>query len=567
MNRLLRRGPNPADSLRALTLFLALVLALGGCAAEVAGEAEVSTRELALGDRGEEVVRLHDYLRGHGYFPSDELAERYPDWVPAVADGPAAHDVFDERTEEAVEIFQDRHDLEPTGFVDAETWSLMMQPQCGNPIHEHGADDDKWHHDGQWSSPFALGGTYTYRIIGRPPGWTTAQTQQTVRAAFDVWQQHMGIRFVEVTSGEQTHVRFTAIDGPGGTLGLTYNNYWGGSRNSIDIDTGEGWVAGGVPNMGWTLAHEIGHMLGFEHSGLGTAVMFPFSGTGSTAPVVLTDDDLGALTHRYRTWVTVPGGARDIGDGAIGTWLIGTNARGGGFGIWRRVGSGWTEVGGGAVRIAVGDEAWLVNDGGRIYRRLGTTASNPQGTSWQDVSGTTRARDIGVASGRRPWIIGTTSRGSGGFAILRHTGSSWVEVGGAATRVAVAQNGAVFVVNAQGQVFQRQGITASNPSGTSWLRLTNLAPNVWGNETGFATDVSATRTGVAWVVGTADGTPMSFLRNQQPGTTGGGPPAVALNRWIPIAIAGGAVGVASHMVHAPWIVRSTGAILQRQRGL
>ena len=122
----------------------------------------------------------------------------------------------------------------------------MRAPQCGNPVQELGSDDDKWHHDGEYSAPFPLGGTYTYRVIGMPTGWTAAQASQAVRDAFDVWEQYIGVSFIEVTSNEQTHIQFTPIDGPGGKVGQTWLNLFGGSRNSIDIDTAESWVVGGA---------------------------------------------------------------------------------------------------------------------------------------------------------------------------------------------------------------------------------------------------------------------------------------------------------------------------------
>ncbi|MEQ8277507.1 MAG: tectonin domain-containing protein [Deltaproteobacteria bacterium] len=541
-----RRGP---------TLALTFV-AVAACGGPVDGGSEA----LGLDDSGPEVELVNAYLARSGYFPNDEIAQRWLDWVPAVAEGPAAPDVFDARTQEAVEIFQAAHGLEVTGVADEETIAMMNAPRCGNPVRHAGADDDKWHHDAQYSSPYAYGATFLYRVEGMPgQGWTVAQRDAAVAAAFAVWHPHISVRFVQTTGSSHALIRFRMIDGPGGTLGLTYNNYWGGSRHSIDMDTWEGWTPNGSVNMSNTLVHEIGHMLGFDHSGIGGAVMFPTGGTFGTA--VLHDDDLAATTFRYRRWNTTSGLARDIDSGAAGTWVVGEMYGGpGGAPIYRRVGNGWSMTNGHAVRVAVGDVPWVVNAGGYIYRRLGVTSSNPSGTSWYDVSYGQRAFDVGAGSAHNAWIVSRTPRGAGGYAIMRFTGSNWVEVGGAAVRISVGADGTVHVVNAAGYVYERSGITASNPNGSYWRRLTNLAPNSFGNETGVAVDVSTSRTGIAWAVGTADGAPYTFVRQEQPSTTAGGG-ASAFDRWVPIP--GGGTNIGVYDAHDPWMAYSNYVIRRR----
>lgn len=534
---------------------------MGACGTD-GDDAEVDARVggLGIGDHSDDVVWVHEQLTGRGYFPNDALAERFPDWVPVVAEGPETPGVFDERTEEAVMAFQRAHGLHDTGVVDDATFDQLESAHCGNPAHEQGEASDKWHHDAMWSSPWGLGGTYTYRITGTPTGWTTAQTNAAVDAAFTIWENVIGVNFVLTTSGSShAVVTFRAMDGPGGRLGMTYDNFWGGQRHSIDIDTAEGWSVSGAPNMSVTMVHEIGHMLGLNHSSIGGTIMFPTSSSSATGTAVLADDDLAAITFRYRDWAPQSGAANDIGVGWPGAWIIGQLPRGGGFSIHRWTGLSWTEVGGGATRIAVGDEPWLVNNEGRIYRRTGVTVWNPGGDAWTQPTPSMRARDIGAASGQQPWVVGTTPRGPWGFAILRFNGTSWQEVGGAAVRVAVGDNGTVYVVNSLGEVFRRAGVTAGNPIGTGWTRLDELANNVWGNETGVALDVSVSRSGIAWVVGTADGNPMAFVRQDQASIPG----AQAFGRWVPVSIPAASDNIAVWWAHDPWLTETPGAIHRR----
>lgn len=517
----------------------------------------------------EDVTAINAYLSRAGYFPNDELAERYPRWVPAVPEGPAAPDVFDERSMEALELFQAAHGLEVTGLPDEATRSIMAQPRCGNPDHVSGSADDKWHHDAEWSDPYPYGGTFTYRVEGQATGLGRTLTLLLINEAFDMWHQEIGVRFVRVDSTQPSDavIEFVQLDVPGMNtiLGRVMGTAFG-PRFHMQIDTNDtySYPADNFVNL---VVHELGHLLGFNHSGINGAVMWPT--LSAIDPIIpLTDDDLGATASRYRRWVSQPGLARDIGAGPSGTWVIGTIAGGGGHSIHRWHGSGWTRTSGLAERIAVGDEPWVVNASGRIYKRLGVTAGNPLGTSWRDESRTTRAIDIGVGTGDTAWVIGTQSRGVGGNAILRFTGTGWTEVGGAARRVSVSGEGdntVVFVVNAQGRVYRRVGITAANPSGTSWQQLTNLAPNDFGNETGFATDVGVARDGVAWATGTADGVPMTFLRQEQPiAMTATGVPvgvSTAFNRWVPIP--GNATSIDAHVVNAPWIVDASTRISNR----
>jgi len=85
-------------------------------------------------------------------------------------------------------------------------------------------------------------------------------------------------------------------------------------------------------------------------------------------------NDIGVIFRGDGTgaWGVMPGRAREIAiGGADVVWCIGTNPVPGGYGIYRWNGTGWDPVPGGAVRIAVDrtGAAWVVNDGGTIFRR------------------------------------------------------------------------------------------------------------------------------------------------------------------------------------------------------
>ncbi|XP_067347346.1 fish-egg lectin-like [Channa argus] len=54
--------------------------------------------------------------------------------------------------------------------------------------------------------------------------------------------------------------------------------------------------------------------------------------------------------------------------------------------------------------------------------------------------------------------------------------SGWVVTDGAAKMAEVGSDGTVFVLNAQGSVFQRIGITSSAPQGTQWVHIPVCMP-------------------------------------------------------------------------------------------
>src|SRR5262249_38931 len=110
-----------------------------GCAAESGGSDDVQNERpydadqaLSLGARGAQVSEIQAYLTAYGYFPSDALAERFPNWHPITTVTPQPG-VYDEPTQAAVRELQRRNGIEPTGVTGPETRRLIAQPRCGNP--------------------------------------------------------------------------------------------------------------------------------------------------------------------------------------------------------------------------------------------------------------------------------------------------------------------------------------------------------------------------------------------------------------------------------------------------
>jgi hypothetical protein len=211
----------------------------------------------------------------------------------------------------------------------------------------------------------------------------------------------------------------------------------------------------------------------------------------------------------------VPGLAHDIAVGAAGSvWVIGSDARPGGFGIYQWNGAGWNQVDGAAVRIAVdpAGNPWVVNGNNQIFRRVNG--------AWEELPGL--AHDIGIGADGSVWVIGTDAQ-PGGFGIYKWNGSGWNQVAGTAVRVAVDPRGNPWVVNQAGGILE-------------------FVAGTWRQLPGAGTDIGVGPDGTVWVVGTV------------PSTTGQGS---GVFRWNGVdawrQVRGGAVSVSAGPGGGAWI--------------
>jgi tectonin-like protein/thiol-activated cytolysin len=231
--------------------------------------------------------------------------------------------------------------------------------------------------------------------------------------------------------------------------------------------------------------------------------------------LVLLAAALGTRTAQAQEWQLMDGKARDVGVGADGSvWIIGTNAVGGSHDIWRRNGTGWTNIPGGAERIAVDPtgNAWVINNTHDIYHF--------DGSKFVLVPG--KANDIGVGANGTVWVIGNNPL-SGGFDIYRSTnnGAAWALIPGAAVRISVDQSGNAWAINDGGNIYRYNGSTFTQlpgaatdigiaPDGDAWIigsdhsSIFRWDGSNWTKKSGGATQIAAGRGGLVWVVNGAN---------------------------------------------------------------
>lgn len=170
------------------------------------------------------------------------------------------------------------------------------------------------------------------------------------------------------------------------------------------------------------------------------------------------------------SWQRLVGEAADIGVGADGTaWVIGTDERRGGFGIYRLQGDTWARVSGGAVRIDVDahGDPWIVNNSHEIYKW--------NGNDWLRLPGD--ARDIGVGADGSVWVV------SGG-GVYQWNGIGWDRTSGSAVRVDVTPNGIPWVIDHTNDIYE-------------------LIAGRWIRRPGLARDVGIGADGSVWIIGTS----------------------------------------------------------------
>ncbi|MBI4404647.1 MAG: hypothetical protein HY537_10820 [Deltaproteobacteria bacterium] len=185
-------------------------------------------------------------------------------------------------------------------------------------------------------------------------------------------------------------------------------------------------------------------------------------------------------------WEQMSGYAHEISVGADGIpWVIGMDADGtNGNGVWKRMADQWArqDCGGRRVWADNSSSAWIVTDGGLLLRL-------EQGNN-RYLSFSQNATDA-ASGGGELWMIDRTAV-PGGFQIYqyvfdkpeyRNQGMVWKHIPGGAIRIAVAPDGAPWVVNDGGTLFRWNG--------TAW--------DVWHSG---ARDVAISSDGRVWIVST-----------------------------------------------------------------
>jgi peptidoglycan hydrolase-like protein with peptidoglycan-binding domain len=539
---------------------MSIACSADGGSHEVSADESIDDADVAIGSRGAAVRALCERLSNYGYLPNELLASRYPNWVPVVDRLPEDPNVFDEVLERAVIGFQRQYGLEPTGVVDAITRELIEQPRCGWPDSNpaESATAEKFSFLSQMHEELA-NAFLTYRFLSYTNDISASNQEAAMQGSARTWTDNSRLTINGVTTVPELSIRFFPSGSPPagwgdfvpGSLAYATTNS-SGEPPRIAVNDSFLWdTTTPVPmfhrDLQSVLVHELGHIIGLDHSSIPDSIMYPgiASGVARRSP---TRDDITAVGALWKRWIqdtTVT--ARDVGGGGgNAVWVIGSSSVAGGFDIrgYSFTESRWVTVSGGATRIDVGPDRvpWIVNNAGSAYRRL--SWSPLVSANWQKLPGS-HFSDIGVRAGGTgsgavyasrdattdslmffnqstsqwesvagapphivavdvdhanvPWVV--TSSGT----IHRKRTNAWEQLPGSGLDIGVDGAGYVWLIGSDGRVFLWIEQNAFN--------LVKGAPMEfrWYEVGGIGTRISATGDGTAWVV-TSSG--QTFLRGR-----------------------------------------------------
>jgi hypothetical protein len=221
---------------------------------------------------------------------------------------------LDDATAEALARYQRWFGVAPTGVFDDRTRSTMTTHRCGM------ADLDSslaFSTRCSWPNP-----NLTYAIEDGTDDVAGAGEFQAMRNAFATWAAAVPLTFTEVgrTQNPDIAIDWRPANDPdhsmvGGVL--AHADFPPGCSvvtntlpKPVHFDDSEvQWVVGAVAN-GFDVEtvglHELGHILGLQHSDVAGSVMFPTVSANFTKRV-LTADDLAGIRQLYPSHLLTPG--------------------------------------------------------------------------------------------------------------------------------------------------------------------------------------------------------------------------------------------------------------------